>query len=69
MISLEEYRGIVRTTLINDYRIDEDYVLKIDDDIVRSYNEGVGLSEQFGVDHINPGGYCYGIFMLYPDLP
>lgn len=69
MMSIVEYKNEVKRILTNDYGIEESYVNKISKHIGRSYKDGVKLTETTGVDHINPDGYCYGIFMIYPDLP
>ena len=69
MMTLEEYKAKVKKSLKEDYKIDEDYISKLDEDIIISYRQKVELSEMYGTDRVNPNGYCYMIFMMYPDLP
>ena len=69
MMTLEEYRVEIKKSLKKDYKIDEEYINKLDGDINRSYAQKVKLSEMFGADRVNPNGYCYMISMMYPDLP
>ena len=69
MMTLEEYKNNIKRSLKKDYKISEDYINKLDADINASYAQKVKLSEISGTDRVNPNGYCYKIFMMYPDLP
>jgi len=67
-MTLEEYKKTIKTCLKEDYNIEQEYIDKLDSSIEYSYNQQQELSKITGTDRINPDGYCYGAFMMYPDI-
>lgn len=69
MITFEEYKNQITKSLKNDYNIELSYINKLEADIQKSYNDEVEVSRMLGSNQISPSGYCFGISMLYPNLP
>ena len=69
MMTFDEYKNQIIKSLKDDYNIEDSYINKLDEDIKKSYDDGIVASELLGSNQISPSGYCYGISMMYPDLP
>lgn len=70
MMTFEEYREIVFEKLremLSPFPKEEveEYIKSMENDVKRSYNEGVELTEHFGTNRVNPNGYAYGLMMLF----
>ena len=67
-MTLEEYKKAIKTSLKEDYNIEQEYIDKLDSSIEISYKQQQELSKITGTDRIDPGGYCYAASLMYPDI-
>lgn len=70
MMTFEEYREIAFSRLremLSPFPQNEveEYIKSLEDDVKKSYEDGIKLTEYFGTNHINPSSYAYGRMMMF----
>ena len=43
----------------------EEYIKSLEDDVKKSYEDSIELTEFFGTNQINPSSYAYGMMMCF----
>lgn len=67
-MTFAEYREKVYEGL-KGYGIPQEYVKKIEEDTRNQYEHDTISTDQLGTDMMNPSGFVYTCYMLYPDTP